>query len=157
MSNFVVDFEDFKACIDEIAEEITLDGKLYDVIIAPARGGLVPATFLSHKLQVPLWPILWSTRDFVRREPLPDELVDFVSDKKNVLIVEDIIDSGKTIEELLVAFRNATGYTEESLNIDTACIVFNPLQDVHQVTYRGIDLPGGSNNQYTDFFWELNK
>ena len=152
MSNFEVNYRLFSECIDKIVYNIEKRKEQYDVIIAPARGGLVPATVLSHILNVPLWPILWSTRDFIRREPIPAGLADFLTDKQKVLIVEDIVDSGKTISELTVVFQQL--FEEDPLEIDTACIVFNPEQSHHQVTYYGVMLAGGSDTAYTDFFWE---
>ena len=64
----------------KIANSIKRSGKKYSSIYGIPRGGLIPAVLLSHKLNL----------------PLADEL----KNDKKMLIVDDISDSGKTLEKI---------------------------------------------------------
>lgn len=75
-----------------IATEIFLDGyvnRKYDYIYGVPRGGLIPATYLSHKLEIPI--IISLDNNYIPKRKGPISL----------LIVEDIIDSGETINKII--------------------------------------------------------
>lgn len=72
-----------------------------DIILGIARGGLYPATLISHILQKELYPIRITRRvnDIVKyKTPVwlmkPPEIVK----EKKVLIVDEVCDSGETLE-----------------------------------------------------------
>jgi len=69
-----------------------------DFIVGISRGGLIPAVMLSHMFKVPMIPIVWATRDFIDMDhERVNQVQDLVrKDGKNVLIVDDICDTGKT-------------------------------------------------------------
>ena len=75
--------EDMKKMIGRIRES---GAKLHSVW-GPPRGGLVPAVILSHALKIPLEKYCPSFEELMMR---------------NILIVDDIADTGKTLEQ----FRN---------------------------------------------------
>ena len=95
----------FKADISMLAHDI-IDRGLPDVIVGIARGGLVAATYLSHALDVPMVPASWSTRDGRTNKNIPyDHIKSFGS---RILVVDDIIDSGLTLQQILDDFaKNA--------------------------------------------------
>lgn len=70
-----------------------------DIIVGIARGGLVPSVYLSHALNVPLEVITWSTRDRDLKEH-SIRIEKILSDGGTVLFVDDINDSGRTLQEL---------------------------------------------------------
>lgn len=94
-----IDWEYFHKLVNGIA--INLKAKP-DVIVGISRGGLYPATLLSHILQIELIPIKLSRRvnDVITYQtpkwvikPSEENIKD-----KNVLIVDEICDSGETLE-----------------------------------------------------------
>lgn len=92
--------------VTDLADQIVYSDVPYQAIIAPTRGGLIPGVMLSHMLSIPMFPVNISTRD--RAGPLPkyewafpSELVSSIKQPAHVLIVEDIVDSGKTAQYLL--------------------------------------------------------
>jgi hypoxanthine phosphoribosyltransferase len=95
----------------------SLTAKLYldvmhnniDYVVGINRGGLIPAVMLSHMLDKPLETINWSTRDFKRQEHNFSIARDLV-DGKNILLVDDINDSGQTFLDLIEDW----GYTDDS-------------------------------------------
>lgn len=74
-------WEDIEAYCDRLAEQV--DGK-YDAVYGVPRGGLVPAVMLSHRLGI----------------MVASDQVMAVSDiiDANILIVDDINDTGKTVK-----------------------------------------------------------
>lgn len=99
--NFIVTWDDVRAKIWSLIEQ--LEDEPIDLIIGISRGGLIPGVMLSHRLEVPFQPLQWQTRDDTQER-------DFLSlvalDKtknigpENILFVDDICDSGKTISEI---------------------------------------------------------
>jgi len=71
-----------------------------DFIVGISRGGLIPAVMLSHLFNVPMVPVVWATRDFVEEDhERVTQVRDLVlGDEKDVLIVDDICDTGHTFE-----------------------------------------------------------
>jgi hypoxanthine phosphoribosyltransferase len=112
--------------VDLIAIQITEDDWKPRKICGVSRGGLVPGVMLSHLLNVPFEPITPST---------------ILLDSKDVLIVDDIYDSGATIKQL----------KRLNPNVRTAVVLFNDQHDVYEVDYYGDDYCG---EQWIVFPWE---
>tara|TARA_Y100000385_G_scaffold125962_1_gene130976 strand:+ start:5662 stop:6081 length:420 start_codon:yes stop_codon:yes gene_type:complete len=89
-----VDWCDIDAFSLDIAHEAKKLG--IEKVVGVARGGLVPGVIISHTLNVPFESLAWQTRDGDTRDAEKAESLN--SDK--VLIVDDLIDSGKTMMEL---------------------------------------------------------
>lgn len=71
-----------------------------DVLIGVARGGCIPAIHLSHKLKLPLEILRWSFRDGT--VPSHEDIVRLreLVFGKNIVIIEDIVDSGVTLRSI---------------------------------------------------------
>jgi hypoxanthine phosphoribosyltransferase len=70
--------------VNNIADQIKRSGNVYKVLFGIPRGGLIPATILSHILEIPIvttFDTLWT------------------KSMKDVLVVDDIVDSGETLKE----------------------------------------------------------
>jgi len=65
-------------------------------IVSVARGGLIPGVYLSHLLGIKNIPIVWQTRDGSIKESPP-----LISKDHQILIVDDINDSGKTFTQIM--------------------------------------------------------
>ena len=108
-----------KIWIHKIIRDMSKDNWIPDYIVGLTRGGLVPATMLSHYIGVPMNTLnvslrdndlgpesnLWMAEDafgYVNWEgELPAPLDRVTSDpalRKKILIVDDINDSGNTLE-----------------------------------------------------------
>jgi len=75
-----------------------------DLIVGVTRGGLLPAVHLSHALDIPMITIQWQTRDDTKRE-INEEVMQALAEKKTVVFVDDINDSGKTFKEIKKAYQ----------------------------------------------------
>lgn len=83
-----------------LADDVMKEDYKIDYIVAVSRGGLIPGVLMSHYMNIPLKPLPWSTRDHL--EQLHDLTVaEDIKEGKNILLVDDINDSGKTFIEIL--------------------------------------------------------
>jgi len=95
MEKFYVTWDEVEKLVDLLSRQIK--GSLHPVkyIFGLQRGGLIPAVMLSHKLGIPM------TQDLTRQ---------------NILIVDDICDSGETFKEFFLEYPNSI----------FACLHFKP-------------------------------
>jgi hypoxanthine phosphoribosyltransferase len=89
--------------LPEIIEKIkTLQfNEDFDLIVAIANGGIIPGSLLQQKLQIPLEFIRINYRD-VNQKPIYDKPKllrdnDFISEGKKILLVEDRVKTGVTL------------------------------------------------------------
>lgn len=135
--------EMFNEGIDFLAKVIKNSGHHYSYIIGVARGGLIPATALSYRLEIPLYPITLQTRSGSREE-LGDTVV--LTHRYRCLVVDDIIDSGDTLNKLLARWNIS--------NIDVACLVYNeghsPVEPAyyHKLINKRVD------PSWVTFWWD---
>lgn len=99
--NYIVTWDDVRAKVWVLFEQ--LQDEPIDLIVGISRGGLIPGVMLSHKLDVPFTPLQWQTRD----DTMERDFLSLVqlgklkeTGPKNILFVDDICDTGKTINEI---------------------------------------------------------
>lgn len=138
--------KDFVAGIDQISEEISISDKFYHYIIGICRGGLIPATTLSYRLNIPLIPITINTRGLDPNKPFIElDAIKFIQPTQNVLVVEDIVDTGHTIKILQDNWRHP--------NMDIACLVYNEAQPL-QVEYKHKIINKTKDPSWVTFWWD---
>lgn len=76
-----------------------------DVIVGIKRGGLLPATHLSHALARPMEVLEWQTRDD-KRQDHNRRIQSVLENGGKVLFVDDINDTGKTIKTIKEHYNN---------------------------------------------------
>jgi hypoxanthine phosphoribosyltransferase len=96
-----VSWDDIEKMCDKIAEDIKKSFNP-NIIVCVARGGLVPGTILSHKLKKPLGII---SAEFYRDGRgsilnLDDKISSVEKIEGNILLVDDIMESGTTAKEI---------------------------------------------------------
>lgn len=143
MMNRPYSLYDYKMDFAEMVKYIRNSGKQYDLVIGVQRGGLIPGVHLSHVLGVPFDVLHWSNNG-VKESSNPS----LITNKgKNILLVDDICDSGITLKEIL------TRYAE--WNLDTAVLVYNNINPHHITpTYYGWEMNRNDVPQWFDFWWE---
>ena len=95
MEKLYYNWEEVEELVDLLAQQITKSGYQIEYIFGLQRGGLIPAVLLSHKLDIPM------TQDPTRQ---------------NILIVDDICDSGETFKEFFLEYPHSI----------FACLHFKP-------------------------------
>jgi hypoxanthine phosphoribosyltransferase len=70
-------WDDLNSLVDELCEKIPFETPLVDSVCGIARGGLIPAVMVSHKMGLPYTDVIG----------------------KNTLVIDDIADTGLTLEK----------------------------------------------------------
>lgn len=158
MSSVIIySHNDFLEGIQYIATSIERSDFQPDLIVGIVRGGSVPAVHLSHRLKVPVQMVHWNTRDSSKwgNESncwIPEQIME---QGLNVLLVDDIVDGGDTIKELLADWQTSVaGMGNLPVdNIRICSMIYNTAQDVtphffHQTIDRNED------QRWIVFDWE---
>lgn len=125
------DYNDFKEGIDHIVQAIAKSDFKPDLIVGVVRGGAIPAVYLSHKLKIPVQMVHWNTRDNTEwgNESncwIPEEILG----GSKVLLVDDIVDGGETIKELLVDWQSSVRDPIPMENLRIGAMIYNTSQEI---------------------------
>lgn len=125
--------------------ESEIAGK-YDYLCGIARGGIVPATMLSYKTDIPLIMCTVQTRagNYGLNVVDCDQLRSVLSAGFRVLLVEDIIDSGTTIDIIREAVDQ---------DVDCAALIYNVAQP-YKPAYHHIEIDRNVDKSWVNFFWD---
>lgn len=140
-------YNQFKQDADSLVHQITGSGKFYDYVVGIVRGGAIPAVYLSHRLGIPMRTVSWSTfhSDQMRESAL--DIAEDIAEGKNVLLVDDILDSGRTMKELLEDW----GCVRDKVGI--AVMIYNKDQSI-KPDYCGTTISRESYKEWVHFWWE---
>lgn len=120
------------------------------LLVGVGRGGLAPGVYLSHRMNLPLVSIDHSTRI----APFGAELIAVLAARtragEQLLFVEDINDSGRTIGEIRGALA-AEGAIDA--NIRFAVLIDNALS-AQRVDYRARTIDRSLHKDWFIFPWE---
>lgn len=138
---------DFDDDIEILTNYIRNSAWFPDYIVGVKRGGLIPAIKLSHIFNKPLIMMSCQLRDDKDNSVKLYE-VEQLPKNKNILIVDDICDSGitfqKIVNQLLIEGLN---------NIKTCSLIFNFSQDF-RIDYCAREIDRFQDNRWIIFPWE---
>jgi hypoxanthine phosphoribosyltransferase len=161
-----------RAWLHKIIREITHDNWRPDYIVGLTRGGLVPATMLSHYLEVPMHTLNVSFRD---AEIGPESNLWMAEDafgytvhdpmasgdgRKKILIVDDINDSGATLDWIKHDSQSSCLPSDPKWNtiwhnnVRFAVLVNNVTSGFKDVDYVGTDINKLETPAWVVFPWE---
>lgn len=110
MDKLIINDKDFKGLISNICRSISVSGWRPDYIVGITRGGLCPAVLISHWLNVPMHTLNVSLRDNDTGPEsnlwMAEDAFGYEGQPKNILIVDDINDSGATINWIMRDWRS---------------------------------------------------
>ena len=98
VTKIFVTWSDYQDMVKEIANEYK--DKDLEVIVGLSRGGLTMGVHLSNLLGVPFIPLQWQTRDGQEQDVIGLLRIEHKYDLNKVLFVDDMCDSGKTIDQI---------------------------------------------------------
>ncbi len=135
-------------CIND-CKLLLVDIKKYkpDAIIAIARGGMILAHLISEAINLrDIYTInAVSYYDDIKFQKVKISNIPNLSKKNNILIVDDIVDSGETMSEVIKIFK------QEYPNINIKCL---------SIFYKDTavikpDFKVRKTDQWIEFFWEV--
>ncbi len=147
---YFVHNDDFVADVRAVGEQIGRDNWVPDFVIGIGRGGLVPAVYISHQLNLLMLSIDHSSKV----AGFADELLGKVAEKSasgtRLLFVDDINDSGGTIEYIrrLLADNGC-----DSDNLRFAVVIDNSRSRV-RVNYSAQTIDRNVDKRWFVFPWE---
>ncbi|HET8688655.1 MAG TPA: phosphoribosyltransferase family protein [Methanosarcina sp.] len=144
-----------------ITNDVLKDDWKPDYIVGLTRGGLIPAVMISHYLGIPMHTLKVSLRDDIEGPESNLWMAEDALGGKNILIVDDINDSGETLKWIKQdwpksAYPNdARWQTVWNNSIRFAALVNNQSSSFKDVDYFGMEINKFENpNQWIVFPWE---
>lgn len=191
MKKIYIDDKQLKSYVATLARQITISRWRPDYIVGLTRGGLVPATMLSHWLQVPMHTLnvslrddsgmgpesnLWMAEDafgypkaerFVEDEndigavlDAAGSLLEQGDTSKNILIVDDINDSGATFNWIKDDWQSGCLPNDPDWehvwhnNVRFAVVVNNDASHFKNVDYSASNINKAEEDSWIVFPWE---
>jgi uncharacterized protein len=135
----------------EIIQQIESSEYIPDYIVGIARGGLIPAVYLSHYFNKPFHAIHYSLRDGKTGGEVYTDAENFLrvfsNEGKKFLIVDDIADSGVTLKEILKQIGNIEQHR-------LAVLHYNVDQDNVTPDYFGRKMHKATDPKWIVYDWE---
>ncbi len=127
---------DVKNCVLDIFRQMYLDHFKPDLVIGLVRGGAVPATMLSHLLDVPCYLVN------------KDEQTHILPGFTNAIVIDDINDTGKAMTDIY----NYLSHDYDG-NIKYAALISNSTSSF-ELDYFGVDINKLDDPCWVIFPWE---
>ena len=159
MKKLVLDNEAVKNLTSRICREIVGSQWHPDYVVGLTRGGLTPAVMISHWFDVPCETLKVALRD--GGEPESNLwMAEDAKAGKNILIVDDINDTGATIDWILKdwpsGIHDQEGWNKIwNGNVRFAVLVDNQASNCERaMDYVGMEINKAENDVWVDFPWE---
>ena len=166
MNKVYIDDKILKSYVSNIARQITIARWRPDYIVGVTRGGLIPATMLSHWMQVPMHTLNISLRDSDEIGPesnlwMAEDAFGHDMDRpKNILIVDDINDSGATLDWIKQDWASGC-FPHDSKwdqvwheNVRFAVLVNNEASEFKRIDYAASYINKAEEDKWIVFPWE---
>lgn len=149
-------YNDYIAGIKNIVSQIKAQTWEPDFIIGIARGGAIPAVHLSHQLKKPVSMLNWSSRDslLVNGNESLTWIADDINCGKRILLVDDIVDGGDTIRQVLDDWQSHTRQKLVTENIKIAALFYNEAQPT-EVDFFDRRINRDEDRRWVVFPWEV--
>ena len=143
----------------EIAKQVMLSKWTPDIIVGITRGGAIPAVMLSQFLEVKMVGLDVSLRDSQNRPETNCWLAEDAAAGRNILIVDDINDSGATINWIMDDWASSVAGLDRGIewgyNVRVATIVDNDSSDAKlHPKYCGTTINKANEDRWVVFPWE---
>lgn len=142
--------EDFVADTRALVQAVLRGSWMPDFVIGIGRGGLVPAVYVSHELDMPMLSIDHSSKVPGFADELLGKVAQKSADGVRLLFVDDINDSGGTIDYI----RRLLGDNScDAGNVRFAVLLDNSRSKV-RVDYRARTIDRNEDKRWFVFPWE---
>jgi xanthine phosphoribosyltransferase len=172
MNKIYYTWQDVECQTQEILRQLHTDSWRPDYVVGLTRGGLMPANLISQYLECPMHTLRVSLRDGVDQESnlwmAEDAYGHKISDtmcssdgRKNILIVDDINDSGATLNWIMKDWPSGCFPKDKRWkeiwgnNVRVAVLVDNEASKSKlNVSYSAVDLNKAEEDCWIVFPWE---
>ena len=138
--------DDLNVDLKTIVRQIELESYSPELILSINRGGCIPGIYLSHYLKVSHVVVNIQLRDGDSNKKYFLQKKDFLN-KKRVLIVDDINDTGKTFKEIEKITKNN--------DCDFKfCALLDNIQSRQKIHFRGKSINKSNDPLWYIFPWE---
>jgi len=145
-----IPYLEFIADVQAVAAALEADGWKPDHIVGVGRGGLVPAAYLSHRTGISLLSVDYSSGVPSFAEELMEKLAVSTCEGKTILLVDDINDSGGTIEALRTSLIEH-GAVAASVRV---AVLIDNVRSRAKVEYRSRTIDRSTDKRWFVFPWE---
>lgn len=153
-----------KDWVNKITYQMYQDMWRPDYIVGLTRGGLVPAVMMSHNLNIPMHTLKVSLRDNVDTESncwMAEDALGYNGTPKNILIVDDINDTGATLDWIIQDWQGSALPADERWanvwgnNVRFAVCIDNLSSKFsRKVDYCGREINKAERDVWIVFPWE---
>jgi hypoxanthine phosphoribosyltransferase len=176
----IIDNQKYKELVSTICRDICINKWLPDYVVGISRGGLLPAVMISHYLNIPMYSLkislrddedyesnLWMAedafgyQDTLKRDPAFANIPYLDTLSKNILIVDDINDTGATFNWLIEDWKsgclpdNPRWDTVWGNNVRFAALVENTAtKSKVKIEYIGMEVNKDKDNIWVEFPYE---
>ena len=147
---FYLPYERFLDEVETVAKLLEADEWKPDFLVGIGRGGLVPAAYLSHRTGLPLLTVDHSSGERGFGDELLDKLAAKIQADARILIVDDINDSGATINYLRSAIEAKVDRPDR---LRVAVLVHNARSRA-RAEYHGSEIDRDRDKRWYVFPWE---
>jgi xanthine phosphoribosyltransferase len=179
MNKLIIDNSTFRNYVSKISREVATGGWRPDYIVGLTRGGLLPAVMLSHYLEIPMMSLDVSLRDggdCVSNLGMAEDAFGLISlqdrefsegerasvkARKNILIVDDINDTGATFNWIMEDWPSGcfpddpSWETVWNYNVRFAVVVDNLASKCNvKMDYCGLEINKAENDVWIEFPYE---
>jgi hypoxanthine phosphoribosyltransferase len=131
----------------EAIRKMTIDNFKPHVVFAPMRGGADFGIKVSNYFDIPFESIQWQTRDGSEKDITRLKELYTTYDGKNILIVDDICDSGETLRGI----EHASGYNRTNIRF---AVAIENIECSFACDYSAREISRTEDTQWFIFPWE---
>jgi uncharacterized protein len=180
MKKLYVDDQQIREYVNKISYQMYKDNWRPDYIVGLTRGGLVPAVYMSHMLDIPMETLKVALRDgeggesncwmaedafgYISASKIPrpkDEPTSDPSLRKNILILDDINDTGATLDWIIedwqgINLPNDTAWDDVWGNNVRFAVLFDNLSSEfsRKVDYSAVEINKSEEDVWIVYPWE---
>jgi xanthine phosphoribosyltransferase len=158
-----VSWDEFQGLVAKICREIANSNWRPDYVVGITRGGLLPAVMISQYFNIPCETLKVSLRDHGGENPTESNLwmAEDAFEGKKILVVDDINDTGATINWILGDWPSGCFPTHENWenifgnNVRFATVFDNLASNANvKMTYVGEEINKAERDIWIDFPFE---
>ena len=174
MNKRIINYDQYKGLVSKICRDITLSNWRPDYIVGLTRGGCLPAVMISHYFNVRCEMLKVSLRDgdasscesnlWMAEDAFGYENYDTMASsngRKNILIVDDINDSGATLNWIMEDWQSGCLPNHENWgevfgnNVKFAVVIDNLASNCKvKMDFVGDEINKAENNIWIEFPYE---